>query len=336
MMDHININHSILHILDNSITLPVFSDYEYEKNEEIDAFLSNHIKKIFKDAGIKKTSFGSDNNVLKNYITEYVSDRLSFVDISKKLSERIYHCMKQCLDIPSADVVVLDFQCDDDKYLGLIKFNYKEAYIHAINQLDGGRENYIIKQKTAIPSDSQVIDECFFISLTTSDIIIKEKKYRLEEDVENYLSKRVLGVNESISDKEKVRIVTNVSKKLIKEHYDDVAKIGEAKKIMTESIEEGNVIDVEEICDKIFPYSETIKAEYMSKMREHGISDKVVPVKNTSIKKANRMQKIVTSDGIEINIPVAYMTGTDKVEFITNQDGTISIILKNIEKIEDK
>lgn len=43
-------------------------------------------------------------------------------------------------------------------------------------------------------------------------------------------------------------------------------------------------------------------------------------------------QKIITGNGIEISIPVDYYKDTDKIEIISNSDGTITIVVKNIEE----
>ena len=39
---------------------------------------------------------------------------------------------------------------------------------------------------------------------------------------------------------------------------------------------------------------------------------------------------------LDTNIPYEMISNTDKVEFITNPNGTISIVLKNIDSIIDK
>lgn len=47
-------------------------------------------------------------------------------------------------------------------------------------------------------------------------------------------------------------------------------------------------------------------------------------------------QYLKTDTGIEINIPMEQYQDIDQVEFITNADGTISVLIKNINKIMTK
>ena len=44
----------------------------------------------------------------------------------------------------------------------------------------------------------------------------------------------------------------------------------------------------------------------------------------------------MTDTGIEIKIPMEQYNSTDSIEFITNPDGTISVLIKNIGKITSR
>ena len=45
---------------------------------------------------------------------------------------------------------------------------------------------------------------------------------------------------------------------------------------------------------------------------------------------SSRKQHLTTDTGIEITIPMEEYRNPDHVEFITNMDGTISVLIKNI------
>jgi hypothetical protein len=67
-----------------------------------------------------------------------------------------------------------------------------------------------------------------------------------------------------------------------------------------------------------------------------GIKESEVKVNFNYANKIKTKQKLITDEGIEINIPYEMISNIDKVEFITNPNGTISIVLKNIDSIIDK
>ena len=58
--------------------------------------------------------------------------------------------------------------------------------------------------------------------------------------------------------------------------------------------------------------------------------------KNEQTIKKFQKQKLYTDTGIEITIPMEEYRNPDHVEFITNMDGTISVLIKNIGMLSSK
>ena len=85
MMDQINVEKIILHILDNSIGMPVLSEEEHPYNREIMEFLEIHIEKVFKDINIKKAFFGPEENPVKNLCIDVSQDNNSFIEKPRNL-----------------------------------------------------------------------------------------------------------------------------------------------------------------------------------------------------------------------------------------------------------
>ena len=61
----------------------------------------------------------------------------------------------------------------------------------------------------------------------------------------------------------------------------------------------------------------------------------MTPKSEKTIKKFEK-HRITTDSGIEITIPMEEYRNPDKVEFITNPDGTISVLIKNIGKLNPR
>ena len=62
----------------------------------------------------------------------------------------------------------------------------------------------------------------------------------------------------------------------------------------------------------------------------------MVTVENKKTTRRFEKQHITTDTGIEIKIPMEQYKSGDSVEFITNPDGTISVLLKNVGKIKTR
>ena len=61
----------------------------------------------------------------------------------------------------------------------------------------------------------------------------------------------------------------------------------------------------------------------------------IEPKNETTVKKFAK-QHLTTDTGIEIKIPMEQYNSTDNIEFMTNEDGTISVLIKNIGHITSK
>ena len=76
--------------------------------------------------------------------------------------------------------------------------------------------------------------------------------------------------------------------------------------------------------------------DFEEKIEKYHIAEDVIkPVNKQTIKKFER-QFIKTDTGIEISIPMEQYNNEDVVEFITNADGSISVLIKNIGHLTSK
>lgn len=337
MISEINIEKIILHILDPSIGLPVLSEEEHPFSGEIIEFIKSHIEKIFNDVNVKKSSFIKKNNQMKNLCMEISNNNNLFIEKTREFSQMMYNLLSQNVDIPPCDLICSLFKGDDKSYLGFFIFNYKTSYIHYVEELESGRLNTVIKQSTTLANINQKINQFFIVDLEDFSIFLKEKKYEINGEKDYYISKYLLKSVDSLSEKAKMDIVNKVSKKIVKDYYaDDVTKLAEIKTAMVESVEETNSIDVDSVKTKVFKNSPDIQKIYDEEIEKKGLTDKSIPVNEILSKKIPKTQKLVTNDGIEIKIPIELLTGDEKIEFLNNSDGTISLLLKDIGSLQGK
>lgn len=327
----------ILHILDNSIGVPALSEEEHPRSGEIMEFMEIHIEKVFKEVNVKKAFFENGENPVKNLCTGISKNNDSFIEKTREFAQLMYATMAENTNIPPCDLICSLFNGDGKKYLGFFIFNYKSSYIHYIEESEDKRINKVIKQKTTLPNKNQKIDEFIIIDLEDLSILLKEKKYEIDGEKGYYLSKHLLNSKDTLSEKEKVDIVNKVSKKIVKDYYeDDVKKMAEIKNVIVESVEETDTIDIDKIKTKVFNENLELQNIYEEEIENKGLTEKTIDINENLYKKIARTQKFVTDDGIEIKIPVSYLTSNDKVEFLNNTDGTISILLKSIKEIQGK
>lgn len=337
MIETINIEKKILHILDASVGLPVLSEEEHPDDGEISEFIESHIKNIFADINIKNSFFKEGHNDIKNLAIDIANDEDLFIEKTQDFANQMYNILSTNVDIPPCDLICSLFKGDGKRYLGFFIFNYKTSFIHYVEELEEGRRNTVIKQSTTLPNINQKIDQFVIIDLEDFSILLKEKKYEINGLKEFYLSKYLLKSEELLSNKNKVDIVDKVTKKIVKDYYDDdVVKLAQIKSIMRENVEEDGSIDVDNIKTEVFKDNLDIQEKYEEEIEKKGLVDKSIEVNENLSKRISKTQKLVMDNGIEIKVPIEYLAGDEKVEFLNNSDGSISILLKDIRSIVGK
>ena len=170
------------------------------------------------------------------------------------------------------------------------------------------------------------------IDLTEYKVRLVEKKYEmLNGDKINYLSERFLQCYADLAPKKKFQILNKVIND-INNHYpeDGIAKRLDMKSRLREEFTENQAFKVNEIGDKLFGNHQGKKQEFDEKIERYDMQyDTFTVAKENTVKKLE-YQMLETDTGIEIKIPMEEYKDPEKVEFITNPDGTISVLIKNI------
>ncbi|WP_312094112.1 nucleoid-associated protein [Aminipila sp.] len=345
-MNDIIIDKAILHILDTSIGSPVLADKLMSFSPQADEFLKIHIARAMEDGDIKKGGFkNSDASVQEHsescspdtFDTEGFKRAISnlepenFIIVSQQLAQNIFELALSNPAIPAADVLICHFKYDNGIYFGLLKFNYKQSYIHHFAMVGDEKETGIIQQNATIANESQKLDEFAFIRLDDFSVLIKEKKYEINGGKEFYLSNRILNVTTDLSPKTKVKIVEKAAEKVIKEYYgEDPLRVSQLKTELKSCVDENSIVEIDRITNAVFDGNFSAQQRYKDEVAQKGISGRAFEVTSEIEKTVARKQKITTDTGIEISLPVDYLENQKKIEFIMNDDGTMSILIKAV------
>ena len=335
--EDIRIKHVIIHILDPAIGMPVLSDTELEYGSEVAEFLKEHIARIGSGDDAKECRFYREESEVYRLLDAYADE--DFVSVSKEIAALLYGIMQGNIDIPSADLVVVRFKEGDDEYLALLKMNYKACYTHRTMALaDGeGNSNEMIRHKSILPSESQRLTEAALVRLDDLALRVIEKKYEVNGEKTDYFSFLFLKCSAHLSHKSKLSIVSRAVDSIQKEGFDETERYEKqmrAKSIIQEEIEENGGFVVEELAEKIFGEQPELKVAFQDKMEKYNmVKEEIQPQSETTVRKF-QSQHLYTDTGIEIKIPMEQYKDPRRVEFVTNPDGTISVLIKNIEHLE--
>lgn len=327
----------IVHILDSMTGTPVLSDRELEIGPDFADFLREHIYKVATGDDAKNCVFKQDESEFFEIIKDVDED--NFVDVSKQLAGKLYEIMNSNIDIPPADLVIVIYEWEGSLFMGVLKMNYKTSYTHKTGQENDVNVNEIIMHKAILPTKTQRVSEAALINLDDMRIKLVERMFEINGKRENYFSKIFMACTTSLSQKSKLDIVTKAVDKVVKENYDESEQFEidmKAKSIFHNEFVNQGEIDVPVVVDKIFEDRPELKEVFNEKVEKYNVNkEPIKPESENTVKKYYR-QFLKTDTGIEIKIPMEEYENKDSVEFITNADGTISVLIKNVEKITSK
>jgi hypothetical protein len=332
--EDIRIKSAIVHILDSSIAMPVLSDVLLDHGSDFGDFLRAHIHRIAVSDEIRSCSFQKDESAVYECLAEYKEDE--FTGITQKIAAELFEIMNKNIDIPAADLIIVSYEIEQEPFLALLKMNYKSSYTHMTDSDPWGNSNDIILQKAILPTESQKLSEAALISLADFSIQLIEKKYEVNGIKTNYFSSMFLKCKGAMSPKAKLSIVTKAVEDIQKKHFAESEQFEvhmQTKSIINQELAEQGVLNIPKVAKKIFEQHEEMKQEFEEKLEKYNLNEgEVTPQNPTTTKKFER-QHLTTDTGIEIKIPMDQYNNKESVEFITNSDGTISVLLKNIGSI---
>lgn len=335
--DDIRIKQVIVHILDGTVGMAVLSDTLVDFGSEFAEFLREHIFKIVSGDDCKYCEFYKNESEIYQMLSSYEDE--NFIEVSKRIAEQLYDIMNSNIDIPSADLMVVRFKAAEEEYLALLKMNFKTSYTHRTVPEDAGNRNEIVRYKAVLPSETQRLSEAAIINLKDFKVTLLEKKYEVNGEKTNYFSFLFLKCASHLSHKTKLSLVTKAVENVQKEHYGEENQFEahmRAKSIIQEELNEKGGFQVEELADKIFEEEPELKAAFQDKIEKYDmVKEEIMPQSETTVRKYQK-QHLLTDTGIEIKIPMEQYKNPKSVEFITNEDGTISVLIKNIGHLQAK
>lgn len=326
---------AVVHILDSTKAQPVLSDREIDLGSDLCDFFKAHIEKFTEGDEVKHCRFEEGSKV-RDLLAECTPD--NFVETSKEIAERLFQIMNANVEIPPADVAMLVFGCHGTDYIGFLKMNYKSSYTHRTVAEEGGNSNDIVREKAILPSESQRLSEAFVVDLSTGGLLLVERKYEVNGSKVNYFSEMFLNCLAPLSQKAKMDIVTRAVDQVNKKYYseEDVDRALEVKSVIYKELEEEGSLKVEAVAEKLFSESPEMKEELTEKLSKYNMEQEVIEPKAARTVKKFQKQFLKTDTGIEIIIPMEQYQNGECMEFVTNEDGTISVLIKNIGKLTAK
>ena len=330
MKNEIVINKGILHIIDNEVGESRMSAQELDLDSDVCyEFITKQVKRLVNNAAAKEACFRPDSKI--HALTKaLIAEEIPFKAFSSELCERLSEIMHANKDIPPADLIITQFEIGPDYYAAIIKLNYKEHFTHKVYDNGGVNENQIIKIRDMLGGK---VEEACLIPYNPMVLKVLEKPYVVDGQSCCYFSELFLDCDAEVSKQEAARLINEITDEIVEKHFADSPEQATKMKIalLEESIEEEGVISMQSVAAKVFGENDELKSEYLELAKDAGLTASI-DFGDKYVKQQFGNYRYKSSTGIELKLPAYLCDDPAIVEFVQNEDGSLSVILKNMRK----
>lgn len=251
-----------------------------------------------------------------------------FASVVEYVANEIHAILKSNPDVMPGNGIFVKANMDEQEYIIFFKLNYQTKFICSIDEaglVEWKRNNKIL------PSAGQKITEYFYLNLSNGYIRVSDCENFVDGHACNYLAAHVLKLTMGKSEKEMVETFETVVHETVKEIYEEVPqKLMEYRQTVAEIVQEKGTIDVEEFSQVFFADNEKAMEQCMEKAKEEELTERPITISKKMERQLNKKQKIVTESGIEIIVPIEYLQNNDVFEYVQDETGKVSIIIRDV------
>lgn len=240
------------------------------------------------------------------------------------------------VDMAMAAALDAAYSAAGERKFALVLLPRKAVFAHDVRTEGGLPATGIVKHDATLPNPTQRIDSYAVIGASGMDIDFNDKPRVIAGAQTMLLPDGLLRCTAQASSKEVIQTVTSIVGGIAEEFGKNAAQaVSKAKAAMSRRAGEAEGFSPEELGREVFENEPNLYERYESETRRAELPDRVA-VKRSVATRMARNHHIKTDTGIEITFPSEYCENTDYISFIREQDGSISIELKNIGHIENK
>lgn len=326
------IENAILHIMDSEQDSLICTRREMDLSQvEIYEYLEKLTTKVMQTDA--KTGFIPEESQVRQ-ILEYPD--FDFVDRSIELVNLWFSLGRGCEDLPSGDYIVEQFEEEGKHYFAVIKLNHKVGFTHFLQYDDDEIVNQLIANRHLLPTATTKPDEALVVEIETLKYRLLEKRYKVDGKRHFYLSEDLLQVQPTRTVNDSLKVIKKAVQEIATDfNEEDYVASSSLQEAVYEAIEEHEALEVDEIGQKLYEGQPEKQEHYQAKLEEAGLTSQ--PIINPS-KLAERYykQKFKLDNGIEITIPMDVYQDKDAIEFINQPDGSLAVMIKNIDEIKNR
>lgn len=295
-------------------------------NETSIDYYHKKLEKTLTSSTMKELIVGSMHELMLRS-DQMLESEENFIKQAHDITDQLYQLGAVIEEMPNCNVLFVDCIKDGEKYIVILKLNYRTIPMSVVE------EGVVrITKQQVLPTAGSTVDEAVIINVDTKQLYLIEKKYMIDGKNDYYLNPQWIKGEEQLTDKQKFNTMKKVIKKM-----DDIYNVNDGKALplmkqeINEKIETHQPVKPLEIVKKVLEKDYQAQEESELMLKDLGINeeDKIQSISTTAMD----MCKLVLDDDIEVSLPIDEYLDGNHLEKRKEEDGTYSIILKDIKEV---
>lgn len=328
----------IIHVLDKENDTPILNDYEGRVSPEVDKFFQKVMNRIAKDDDLRKAAFKNYNdNLIKNCCEQIIYDEDTFLQNSKEIAAYLFEVMKINAEIESCDLAICLYTVKDEKYVGIVKLDYKRLYTHSIELLDEKFNIQMVSNEIGIPETGRQKQAAIVGANGINDeyhLKVLDKDAEKEGSESKFVSE-FLHAEKIDDDKYKTKVFKNTAENWITNALSsDIKKAEDVRSMLNYTLKEKQEINVQDFIENNIK-DEELKESFKEHMEDKGLEESF-NIDKKWVEKKLKKRSIRTDNGFDIKGNLSDFEDPMKYSVRQNENGSIDIVIKNVNFYEEK
>ena len=328
----------IIHVLDKENESPILNDFEGRVSPEVDKFFQKVINRVAKDDDLRKAVFKNYNdNLVRNCCEQIIYDENTFLQNSKEIAAYLFEVMKINSDLESCDLAICLYTVKDEKYVGIVKLDYKRLYTHSIELLDDKFNIQMVSNEIGIPETGRRKQAAIIGTSGINDdyqLRVLDKDAEKEGSDSKFVSE-FLGADKVDDDNYKTKVFKNSAETWITNALsNNIKKAEDIRSVLNYTLKEKQEINVEDFVENTLD-DEELKESFKEHMIDKGLEESF-NVDKKWVEKKLKKRSIKTDNGFDIKGNLSDFEDPMKYSVRQNENGTIDIVIKNVSFYEEK
>ena len=324
---------AVLHVVDGRRHRISLSEQTLDLEQPgIEKYVKRYVNRCRKDMRCAPAHFAKDS-AFESALGRYFRQEISLPDFSAGVLDPLIRYFEH-EEARSFDVLFADYRLDDVPYLAVILLEEQETLACMTGAENGRILNTISFGNTALPPVSKQLSSFAVINILSGDIdCVDVTKWN---DGTFLMMDIFLDAKAGLSRKEVVNQVQEIACQAAEEcNENPTLLLSKVKNYISDTVREGMPLRTETMASELFEETPEIKEVFLKKAEEKTLPAEV-ELPRSAAAASMKKQKIKTDTGIEITFPAEYFRSQEFIEFVNHSNGTITIEIKQINKITNK